>query len=265
MPDRDIELRRRLAEFGAAPLGDRDWLDGRPDYVAELSLTDSDAPTLIAVAQEWVRWYEEEDIDWENRVDLDAPIHAWRGLAQLRSTAAIEPLIDVANKMAATDTDMLHEDLAFALSYFGEPSVEPLVRFARDPSANLWARVAAIDALERVAKREPVLRDRVVEALREQLACFEDEHDVEITSSLVASLDELHAIEALHEIRRAFEAGSVDRSFCGDWRDVEYRLKRGKRRTVIPWEKDGLRRHDPKQAARLKKKRERQNKKKSRR
>jgi hypothetical protein len=101
----------------------------------------------------------------------------------------------------------------------GASALEPLGRYLADRTRWAYGRVNAAGALEKLAKQHPELREQVIALLRAALEHPEHNHEVANTGAIDA-LVELGAVEALPQIRRAFEIGQVDEMVRGDWGDI---------------------------------------------
>src|SRR5580698_528654 len=76
-----------------------DWQEGNPDYVTQLGLRPEHISELIEIAKAWSE--REEWPEDESDLSLFASVHAWRALAQMRATEAVEPLLGT---MALSDS-----------------------------------------------------------------------------------------------------------------------------------------------------------------
>lgn len=96
--DRRASLRHALDTFGDGRETPH-WPDGDPDYVDALGLTRDDVPQLLEVAREWLEPFPEPEADEDYDPAVFAPMHAWRGLAQLRAPEAVALLIAMTGPM----------------------------------------------------------------------------------------------------------------------------------------------------------------------
>lgn len=139
----------------------------------------------------------------------------------MRAEAAIEPLLDVLS--ANEGDDWLREELPEVYRMIGPVAIPALARYLADDAHELFTRVTAAKALERIAEAHPEARDACVAALALQLEQFAD-NEPEINGFLVSYLVDLKAVEAAPLMQRAFEAGKVDLLILGDWDDVRVEL-----------------------------------------
>ena len=112
--------------------GTQEW----PDYLA-LGLGPEHVSDLIQMALD-------EDLHWADSDSLEvwAPIHAWRALAQLHAEAAVEPLTQLFARVDEFSDDWAGEDLPRAFGVLGPAAILGLRDYLTDPSHGLWARVA---------------------------------------------------------------------------------------------------------------------------
>ena len=201
------------------------------DYL-ELGLTTDHLPELsrMALDDDLQSAESESDKVW-------APIHAWRALGQLRDPAGIPALIAVLRHVDEWDDDCSSEEPSVGLALIGEPAIEPLRAFLSDDSQGSWARVAAVETLEKIAEKHPDQREICVAILREQLLHFRVQ-DRLVNGNIISTLAELKAVEAADEMEQAFAADTVDLSIGGDWEDAQIELGLLEDRTS-PKPKDG--------------------------
>lgn len=119
-------------------------VDEWPDYVTELELTEDHSPELIRMALD----PEFDELDQDDAA-VWAPLHAIRALGQLKSEAAIAPLITLFDR---TDDDYLRETVPGAFSLIGSVAIAPLEAVLQDKSQDFWARVLAITCLEKISR-----------------------------------------------------------------------------------------------------------------
>ncbi len=141
-----------------------------------------------------------------------APIHAVYVLAGLDITDVVEEIIPLLN----LQNDWVDVALVEMLGRAGEVALEPLVRYLHDPTRWHYGRTYAADALAKMARFHPELWPRIVPILRGVLQNAA-QHDAVINSFIISSLLGIQAVEALPEIRHAFELGEVDEMIHGDW------------------------------------------------
>ncbi len=197
-------------EIGENP---KDW----PQYL-ELGIGPEHISDLIRMAtDEELRWAESDTLEvW-------APIHAWRTLGALHAEAAIEPLLSLLKEIDENDDDWVQEELPEVYGRIGPAAIPALAAYMADKTHHLWARVAVVDSLEKIAKMHPESRDECVAILTRQLEQFA-ENDEELNGFLVSDLVKLKAVEAAPLMERAFAADRVDTFLMGDWYDVQVEL-----------------------------------------
>lgn len=218
MPDtkENASVIERLTRKGDP--GDRwRWREGDPDYVAEFALTQTHIPALIEVVR---RWGEDEDPDEEGWA---APVHAWRAAAQLRAVELVEPLLAMQNRLDEQGNEWYSEEFPLVFGMIGATALSALSAYLADRDNLEFPRVSAACGLCEIGKRHPETRRRVVEVLTEELA----KHEPEVYSlygCLVGYLIALGAVESAEVIERAYAAGVVDETVCGDWAVVREEL-----------------------------------------
>jgi hypothetical protein len=215
----------RLCEAGS-PVGFDDWTGEDGYYVGVCRASAEDIPHLITIASKWSdpEWpFNEEELNAETP-DLELlPITAWRTLADLKSSEAVQPLLDMMCELDDEYDDWASSELPHVFGKIGEPAIESLVEIARNSDKSELVRRAAINGLRYVAKYYSEQRDRIVSCLTEMMANAA-ENGIGINSALLVDLVELHAVEAAEPIERAFAANLLDLGMMGDWEDVRRRL-----------------------------------------
>jgi len=165
-------------------------------------------------------------------LEVWAPVHAWRTLAQLKAEEAIEPLIKLLWMFDSDDDDFVGEELPKVFGFIGKKAIPALERYLFDDSNGVFDRVAAVHGLERIAASDPECREECVSIFNKKLQCFNSD-DPTLNGFLVLYLMELKAIESIDLIRQAYEAEAVDLSILGDFEDVEigFGLKKNREKT----------------------------------
>jgi len=213
-------LRERVERFGD-PHETWKWEIGQVDYVGRLGLTVADVPELLAVAREWA-----EPMDWpedEDYVAGYAPIHAWRGLAQLGAAEAIPLLLEMMDPLDEDGDDWYLEEFPHVFAWIGPACLPALEGYLADAGHSVFARVAAAGGLRELVKRHPDAREEVVKALCQTLARFQ-ETDPEINAFVIGDLLDLKATEAAELIERAYVADCVEIGIVGNWNMVREEL-----------------------------------------
>lgn len=188
-----------------------DWLDYRA-----MGMGPEHVPALIRMATD-----EELNGASPEAVEVWAPIHAMRALAQLGAVEAVEPLLELFR--AHEDDDWLHDTLPRVMVTMGPAAIDPLVRHLHDAQAPMWTRVAIAVTLQEMGRAHPETRDAAVAALAAQLERFE-ETDPILNADVAAALGDLAAVETAGLMERAFAADAVDLSVAGDWEDAQVKL-----------------------------------------
>jgi hypothetical protein len=194
------------------------WREGDPDYVAEFGLCPEHIPALVEIACQWAETDERPKDD-----TLYAPVHAWRALGQLRAVEAVEPLLSMQNRLDELGDDWYLEEFHDVFGLVGPLAIPAMADFLADRGNSEYGRVSSANGLCEVGKRFPETRHQVVELLATQLA--RREPDVYSLNGLVVCyLTDLQAVESAEVIERAFAAGVVDETICGDWSDIRQEL-----------------------------------------
>jgi hypothetical protein len=173
---------------------------------------------LIHMAtDERLRWADSESLEvW-------APIHAWRALGQLRAESAVESLLGVLAQTDEFDDDWTMEELPDVFGLIGPAALDPVAAYLADADHGLWARITAAASLAKIGLQHPETRDACVAALVQTLERFA-ENDEGLNADVIYNLTELHAVEAVDLIQRAFDAGQVDEMVMGGWPEVQVEL-----------------------------------------
>jgi hypothetical protein len=218
----------RLLTVGETNLFKRgEW----PNYPREYELGREHIPALIRMACDVAL----HDGDSEGP-EIWAPVHAWRALAQLRATEAVEPLLEFTK--LDMDDDAVSQEFAMVFGMIGPSAIAPIAAFLRDRSLPWMAASLATGGLAEVVKNHPECRDECVGMLTGLLDRATD-RDPTANGFVVCSLLDLKAVEAIDAIREAFRLDAVDISIAGDLEDVEidlgFRERRSTRRPYYPF------------------------------
>jgi hypothetical protein len=202
----------RLLTYGES---NRITPDEWPDY-RELGIGPEHVSDLIQMATDEAL----NEADSES-TEVWAPLHAWRALGQLRAVEAVEPLLELFDRLE--DDDWVHEELPAVFGLIGPRALPALAAYL----AELWhtdsSRISAISSMEKIGKRWPDARGEALAMLEERLSRFE-ENEPDVNAFLVEALVELGAKEAAPLIERAFAEGYVDPIVMGDWEEVQVEL-----------------------------------------
>jgi hypothetical protein len=212
----------RLLTYGES---DRIRPDDWPDY-RELGIGPEHIPELIQMATD-----EDLNLAAAESTEVWAPLHAWRALGQLRAVEAVEPLLELFDRLE--DDDWVHEELPIVFGLIGPAALPKLAAYLADLSHTDSSRISAISSIERIGKTWPDARDEALAILEERLERFE-ENESDGNAFLVEALVELGATEAAPLIERAFAEGYVDPMVMGDWEDVQVELGLKSAQEVAP-------------------------------
>jgi hypothetical protein len=192
----------------------RQW----PDYPATYGLRLDHVPDLVRmIADEGLNWGDPES------VEVWAPVHAWRALAQLRAEAAIPDLVATFNLIDEEDSEYRQNEYPKVMALIGPAAIPALQAYMADEENGLWSRVTAGDALAKIGEAHPQSRDDCVAILADQLSRYERQDPMQ-NALLISVLTDLQAVEAAPAMEAAFIAGSVELSVQGDWEEVQIEL-----------------------------------------
>jgi hypothetical protein len=187
------------------------------DYLA-LGLSQEDVPDLIRMAlDEELYFRDSED------VEVWAPIHAWRALAQLRAEEAVQPLTRLLSRIDNHPGNWVGEELPVVFAMIGPGAIPVLASYLDDDEHGLFARAAAAHGLVEIGQRHPEARSACVEALSATLERYQ-ELDPTLNALIISYLMDLDAVEVAPLMERAFAANVVDLSMQGDWEEVQIEL-----------------------------------------
>lgn len=196
-PQRDILEPPSYARFGVGP-----------EHVSELIRMATDVELNTAMS---------------DSIEVWAPIHAWRALAEIQPVAALDALLSIRKVvLEETDSDWETEDTISLAEKMGGAAVPSLERYLADETMGA-ARDIAADALGVIGESHPEERRHCVEILSHALERFEHNEDP-VNGMIVASLVRLRATEAVPVMERAFAACKVDETLTGGWEWVQYDL-----------------------------------------
>ena len=193
------------------------WHEGDPDYVTEFGLRQTHIPALVEIARKWAENDELPEDEWS------APIHAWRALAQLRAVEVVEPLLAMQNQLDERGDEWYLEEFHDVFGVIGPPAIAALSAYLRDRSNTEFSRISTANGLCEVGKRHPDTRPQIVEVLASHLAA-QEAAVYSLNGFLVGYLADLKAVESAEVIERAFAAGVVDETVCGDWSTIRGEL-----------------------------------------
>ncbi len=166
-----------LLDLGEPQLGSH-W----PDYVATHGFTAEHVPELLRMLAA-----DELDDFPGNSPRVWASLHATRVLGQLRSVAAIEPLIEFGRRH---DDEWLNLEIVFEL--VGPAAIDALTRWLRTPLPSTLDWMTPVAALIRIATAHPAARERIIAELGALLVHF-DSRPPELSAMLCDALCELDA------------------------------------------------------------------------
>lgn len=185
------------------------------NYPETVGLTVDNVPELIRMATDSAFWALEDD-----RLEVWAPIHAWRSLGQLHAEAAIVPLTQLFHEQ---DSDWITEEMPKVYAMLGAAAIPVLAAYLSDGSHEALARNTAVDCLLNIARSHPESRDACVAPMLKQLESFA-ENDIDLNTILIGDLLDLKAVEAAPLMEQVFAAEQVDEFMVGSWAGVQVEL-----------------------------------------
>jgi hypothetical protein len=161
---------------------------------------------------------------WGGPGDAWSPIHALHLLGGMKTTEALQVLIDTLRARGEDIGDWLTEDMPSILANFGTSAVEPLEEMVPDDSLDDFVRGALATALVVIAHNHTAYREPVTKLFRQIVkdanAKRVEEVNYTFTTLIVDDLAELKDPEAFEDIKQAFENELIDESFI-DFDDIQ--------------------------------------------
>ncbi|MBI4727245.1 DUF1186 domain-containing protein [candidate division TA06 bacterium] len=194
--------------------GKKDWLDYQT-----MGLSEAHIPELARLAADRELNFEAD----QDGPEVWAPMHAWRALGQLRAVSAVGPLLELLDEADDNDDEWAMEEIPIVLGMIGPEALEPISRYL-DHRHNLFGHVAAISAVEEIAKRHLESRGRCIKLLNRKLERYKKQ-DPALNAFIVMYLCDLKAVEAMPLIERAYHDDCVDETIQGDLEDVKVRME----------------------------------------
>lgn len=188
-----------------------------PDYLQE-GFTDADIPALIGLVIDPA--FDDKPF---NSNEVWVPLHAWRILGQLKTTKAIQPLINMLDKWEENDDDWALSEIPHVLGMIGSSAIDPLLTYSKEKNHHEFSLVIAFDSLKEIAIAQPAFRSNVLEVYRQYMLKPDTTKD-SLNGLLVSFLLDLKATELIDEIRTLFNQDCVDSSVAGDLEDIEVEL-----------------------------------------
>jgi hypothetical protein len=210
--------------------GEADLFKGTewPNYPEEYQLGHEHVPALIRMACDMELHTRRSD-----GPEIWAPVHAWRTLAQLRATEAIEPLLEFSK--IDLDDDAVSQEFSTVFGMIGPAAIRPIAEFLDDRTIEWMPASIAAGALAKIVERHPECRGDCVGILSRALEHAAD-RDPTANGFTISTLLDLAAVEAIDTIREAFRLDTIDISIAGDLEDVEIELGlRQHRATPAPY------------------------------
>jgi len=215
----------RLLTYGdCLKMRDDNW----DNYLPDLGLTEAHIPELIQIVTD--RSFDEIEDD---RLEIWAPIHAWRSLAMLKAQAAIEPLLSRFEDLQ--DSDWFTEEIPQVFALIGPTTISDLVAYMQEEAHDEWARETTIRCLSKIAQAHPESQPDCVQPMVQQLERF-PENPIGVNSYLICELLELQVVEAAPLMEQVYASGRVDEFLPGNWAMAQIELGLKQREDFNPEE-----------------------------
>jgi len=185
-----------LLSYGECHIGEK-W----PSYLDELRITQEHIPNLIDVATNPCF----SQVDSES-LEVWAPIHAWRALAQLRAEEAVEPLLQL---LEDPDNYWAHAELPSVIEEIGISALPAIEKFLSEPSHSNDAHIHVVTCLSSIAKKHPPARQACIELMLNKLEDYQT-NGSSLNGYIIQALCQLGATEAKPLIKQAFDVDQVD-------------------------------------------------------
>ncbi|MGB8701944.1 MAG: hypothetical protein WCD18_21215 [Thermosynechococcaceae cyanobacterium] len=210
----------KLFSFGnCREMDSRNW----PDYPAELGLTSVNEPELIRMATDLSFWEKEG-------IEVWAPVHAWRSLGQLRSVAAIKPLMQL---FVDRENEWAIEELPLVYGMIGPQAIPDLSEYLLNAANEAWPRATAVNCLEKIVEAYPEYRDACISPITEALGNFADNESF-FNALLICPLLDWQVVEAAPLMEQAFTSKNVDEMVVGTWASVQVELGLKQKKDFAP-------------------------------
>ncbi|MBL7117509.1 MAG: DUF1186 domain-containing protein [Candidatus Syntrophoarchaeum sp.] len=174
------------------------------DVALEMARREDAIFYLRKMLQDAQYWYQ------DGPGDAWMPIHAIHILALIKTSDALELLLDVMRYRGKDLSDWLTEDTPALLAAFGEDAVKPLKEFASDETLGIFVRGSATTALNVIAHRYPAHRDELINHFR---MLFQDTTDRLFAAMLIGELVSFKDPDVLDVVYSAFDEDRVDTFF----------------------------------------------------
>ncbi len=126
---------------------------------------------------------------------------------------------------------LLNEIYVPTLYLLGKEQLDKFYEFLQIPGLYTFARYLVFPAVIQVAIQHPERREEVIEWFRKVLTFYKDKVvekkccDGNLIGLLTIDLFKIKAVELLPELKALFETGGVDTTCCGNYEQVEKKMK----------------------------------------
>jgi hypothetical protein len=188
--------------------------------VQELGLARDHVPELLRMLEDATLYASESA--------LQAPLLACLAIGSLRVIEAVPRILGCVDRFN-DEYYFWYEVLPAILEPIGPDLLPVLDDWLAGPEVGHSSTLAICEILGRMVGNEPELRDPAVLTLTKCLGrrIAELDEDFQATGIVVSFLLDWHAVESADLIERAYEAGIVDQSICGDIDTMRSELSAG--------------------------------------
>ncbi len=202
-------------------LGETDIHDTRSYF--DMGFTREHIPELIRMVEDEDLHYMDWNKDGTPPPEVFAQVHAWRVLAQLDAVEAIPSFIGLLHSIDDDDDDYIGEEIPRMLGKLGAPAIDPCREYLADWSNEVFARVAAAQALSLIGGGHPGTRDACIQALISTLEDYQHD-DVIVNAFILSYLGRLGAVEAAPLAEEIYEGGYAELEVAGDYEDFQIKV-----------------------------------------
>jgi hypothetical protein len=201
----------RILELGEPD--ERNWSRSLPE-----GITADHTDELIRLATD-VELFDEGDA---HDAAAWGPVHARRALPVLAGEAAVAAKLSLLSRVDDADDEWVQGEVPKVLARIGVASVPPLIAYIKDLTHPRWARIAAADALEIIAKQHADQRTTIADGAAEALKDFR-RNPIEVNTFLINLLAECDAKQHAALVDQALSSGRTEEGVF-DWDLIRVRL-----------------------------------------
>ncbi len=189
----------------------------------DMGFTREHIPELIRMVEDEDLHYVEWNPDGTPPPDVYAQVHAWRILTQLNAVEAIPSFLGLLHSIDDDNDDYVGEEIPRMLGRLGAPAIDPCREYLADWSNEVFARVAAAQALSLIGGGHPETREACIQALMSTLEDYQHD-DVIVNAFTLSYLAGLGAVEAAPLAEEIYEGGYAELEVAGDYEDFQIKV-----------------------------------------